>query len=139
MMRFLFLLSAGLLPGLLGCGGRDPFLAVEGVVRLDAKPLDQGSIAFTPLGVGRSAGAEIRGGRFAIEPRDGLAAGQYRVEITAFEATGRKLVDEDLAGREEAELRQIIPQRYNAMSTLEATLESQGDNRLEFELVSGSE
>ncbi len=139
MMRFVFLLSVGLLPGLLGCGGRDSFLAVEGVVRLDAKPIEEGSIALTPLGAGRSAGAEIRGGRFAIEPRDGLAAGRYRVEITAFEATGRKLVDEDLAGREEAEFRQIIPQRYNAMSTLEVMLEPQGDNRLEFELTGGSE
>jgi len=42
MMRFVFLLSVGLLPGLLGCGGRDSFLAVEGVVRLDAKPIEEG-------------------------------------------------------------------------------------------------
>lgn len=137
MIRFVLLLAGLLMPELVGCAAREQFLPVEGSVHLEGKPLAQGSISFTPLGAGRSAGTEIRDGAFVLTPRDGLSPGRYRVEITAFESTGLTVVDEDLAGREEAELRQIIPERYNARSSLEVTLESEGENRLRFELTSG--
>lgn len=57
---------------------------VQGEVTLDGKPVVAGLISFFPtqeLG-GPSGGAEIKDGKFSIETKTGLVAGDYRVEVT---------------------------------------------------------
>ncbi len=73
-----------------GCGKTDSQgrLAVTGTVTFQGKPLDQGTILFTPLDpkAGAPAGATIKDGKFAIDAQKGLAPGKYRVGISSPEA-----------------------------------------------------
>jgi hypothetical protein len=131
-----FLLWAALLLVLSGCGhnGR---MGVEGAVTLDGRPLPQGSIQFTPLpgSAGPTAGAEIVGGKFAIQPSGGPFAGKFRVEITATKSTGRKVLDIRSNAMID-EYAQYLPARYNSESRLEAEVKSSGPNRLDYVLES---
>jgi hypothetical protein len=138
MIARMFLLAGCLIGFGGGCSRQSGFLDVQGSVSLDGAPLEEGAITFSPLGSGRSAGGAIRAGRFSLSPRDGLAAGRYRVEISSYQATGSTVVDEDLANREQPVLRQVIPSCYNDESTLEAELHEGGENRLEYSLSSGA-
>lgn len=106
----------------IGCGSPTDRAAVSGTVTLDGEPLAEGTISFTPSAGGHSAGATIAAGRYAIAQADGPSPGRQRVEITAFAPTGKTIEDEDLPGRTQEELRQMIPGRYNVDSTLVADL-----------------
>lgn len=70
---------------LAGCN-RSALHSVEGVVLLDGQPLPSASIQFIPQGTGQDAtGATDDQGRFVMstnDPRDGVAAGKYKVVIT---------------------------------------------------------
>ena len=129
------LCAIGLLT-LLGCGhgGR---MAVEGTVTLDGRPLEKGSVQFSPLpgSTGPTAGANIVDGKFVILPAGGPFAGKFRVEITAVGLTGRKVLDP----RSQAiidEYAQCLPARYNTQSQLQAEVTANGPNHFDFAIVS---
>lgn len=83
--------AAFLLLNLIGCNfsGLSP---VAGVVTLDGQPLANASIQFIPQGMGRDATAGTNAqGEFVMstqEPRDGVAAGTYKVVITPPSSAG---------------------------------------------------
>jgi hypothetical protein len=120
-----------------GCGGAAgtiPRGAVEGTVTLDAVPLPDGVIRFTPTAgtTGPMVEAPITNGVFSLPKASGPCVGTQRVEILSFRTTGKKLVNE---GIESDEIVQVVPDRYNSASELTVTIAS-GANALEpFALV----
>ena len=120
-----------------GCGptsdgiDRQP---VSGAVMLDKKPLTQGSITFTPLADGPSAGGTIDQGRYSVARAEGPAQGPYRVTIVAMRPTGRKLPDpEGPPGSLAEELQNVVPSRYNTRSELTVEVKA-GGNTFDFDL-----
>lgn len=119
-----------------GCGESDVSReAVSGTVTLDGKPLPQGSILFTPLGEGPSAGGEIVDGRYTLPQHLGAGPGKYRVELNSWRPTGR-ITHDEATGMDDEHLISIIPKRYNQRSELEVEIQSDGKNSFDFELES---
>jgi hypothetical protein len=115
-----------------GCGGRQ---SLEGKVLLDDRPLELGYINFRPLSdaQGPPIGGPIENGWYSIRPASVLK-GPFRVEITALGKTGKKGLSEtgvlmDLEG-------QVLPDRYNAKSTLRVDIEPYKRNKFPFSLKS---
>ena len=121
---------------ILGCGGSDGRLAVEGSVQVDGAPLDQGEIVFLPSGStkGPLAAGEIVDGNFRIPANKGLVAGSYRVEITADRKTGKKIQADERSSDMVDQLEQYLPAKYNDSSELTAEIQSGGEP-LSFELT----
>ena len=135
-MRLSLFLSAGCFLLLAcGCGHGVPREAVSGTVTLDGKPLEQGSILFSPLAAGPSAGGEIAQGRFELIQERGPGTSNYRVEINAWRKTGHSVYDAERQAHEEM-LESIIPAQYNSQSELEVTVEPGGENTFDFQLSS---
>src|SRR5215510_5574230 len=96
--RWAWLAAGGLL--VLGClvlvlwllGRSEP--TVTGTVRLEGKPLDNGSIALIPIdgtmGLGGGGGIN-KDGKYEI--KRGLRPGRYRVEIRSSRRLGREVVN----------------------------------------------
>ena len=83
-LRKLLILGLPLLL-LAGCG-KSFEAAVDGVVTLDGKPLDTGTVAFYPLQGGPAAYSRIQpDGRYSIVTgrRGGLPVGEYAVTVVA--------------------------------------------------------
>jgi hypothetical protein len=131
-----FLLCAIVLPISLGCGhgGR---MSVEGTVTLDGRPLEKGSIQFSPLPgtKGPTAGGDIVNGKFNILPVGGPFAGKFTVQINAVGLTGRKILD-PRSNTMVDEYAQCLPARYNSQSELQAEVTANGPNRFDFALTS---
>ena len=127
-------------PLLIGCAARDGRCAVEGRVSFDGQPVEEGVIALVPApsATGPSAGAEIRDGRYAIARAGGPLAGQrYRVEITSYRKTGRRLPIVPDGPPAYDEKKNVIPEVYNVASTLAVTVEPRGGvATLDFDLAS---
>lgn len=122
----------GLIPLLVGCGdnGRP---TVQGVVTLDGKPVENGSIAFKAVdGKSPTVGAFISGGRF----RQQVPAGSMRVEITSSGRVGKKKVRSlDGSPIEIDVLEEQIPEHYNRKSTLVLDVKP-GVNQIQYDLKS---
>jgi hypothetical protein len=122
-----------------GCGrsGADRG-AVKGMVKLDGKPVEQGSILFTPIegAQGTVAGGEIKNGRYELSSKSGPAVGRNRVEIRAMRKTG-KMVPKAFAppGEMVPEQVEAIPPRFNLNSELKVEIQS-GDNTADFDVSS---
>lgn len=119
-----------------GCGSSEiPRLAVTGTVTLDDKPIDDGTILFTPMAAGPSAGSEIKNGRYQILRSRGPSPGKYRVDIRAYRAIGPATRDE-VSGQTEQPMKQVLPPRYNSDSKLEVTLVEDRADPVDFRLQS---
>lgn len=140
------LLVALPLLGLAGCGeqpaadGRT-LEALSGTVSLDGAPLPDGMIQWIPTSprAGTFVGAAIKDGKFSIDRREGLAPGNYRVEInrSVGGADASKLAAEPPGLIETADApRNLIPARYNTDSTLKAEVKAGTPNTFEFALRS---
>jgi hypothetical protein len=118
-----------------GCGNNDGRLAVSGNVKLDGKPLPEGSIEFLPIAGtgGPTAGATIEEGKYRIAAGRGLFAGQFRVKISAQRNTGRQAMDPYRGVKYDVQ-EQYLPARYNRKSRLEAVLTAEGANVFDFDL-----
>jgi hypothetical protein len=132
-----------LLPSVLllafGCGGgRQDRGAISGSVKLDGKPVERGSILFTPIEGARGsvAGGEIENGRYQLPSKIGPAIGRSRVEIRAMRKTG-KMVPKAFARPGEMVPEQIeaIPRRFNTESKLNVEIKP-GDNTADFDVSS---
>jgi hypothetical protein len=120
---------------LAGCDDGPLRLPVTGTVQLDGQPLATGSLLMTPLKSGPVAGCDIKEGRFEMPEELGPGPGEYRVEITAYRPTGRKVFDSDWNASTET-LEPIIPARYNTSSELTATVRAEEPNDFTFDLKS---
>jgi hypothetical protein len=133
------ILFSSMLPLLSGCGGvRADRGAVGGTVKLDGKPLQEGSVLFTPVeGTrGSAAGGKIVNGRYELSAKTGPAIGRNRVEIRAMRKTG-KMVPKAFGrpGEMVPEKVEAIPPRFNSKSELNVEIKS-GDNTADFDVSS---
>ena len=122
-----------------GCSGQSGRCAVSGRVTFDRTPVEEGVIVFAPAegSQGPSAGGEIRGGSYVIAESGGpLAGGRYRVEITGYRKTGRRLPEVPGGPPAYDEKRNFIPPAFNLDSTLTAEI-APGERAatLDFDLV----
>ena len=106
------------------------------MVTLDGQPLTEGAVSFQPIAQGPSAGGTIRDGRFTIERAAGPSPGEYRVEILAYQLTGRQVPDSDFPGKMTDELKQVIPDRYNTDTELTVNVSAEKENHFNWELES---
>jgi hypothetical protein len=119
----------------IGCDQGPQRLTVSGSVRLDGNPLATGSLLMTPVMKGPVAGCDIKDGQFEMPQDRGPGPGEYRVEITAYRPTGKKVYDSDFNVSTET-LVPIIPARYNTESELTATVTLDTENHFKFDLKS---
>jgi hypothetical protein len=129
------ILSLALLASAAGCQHDNSVARVDGVVRLDGKPLTSGAVRFVPE-AGRAATGVIQSdGTFTLGTHgksDGAAIGMHKVAIIAYDAAGD--------GRPAYEVRKptsksLVPERYAAVGTSKLTFEVKpGHNQAEFEL-----
>jgi len=118
--------------GATGCGGGPP-ATVEGVVRLNGKPLDRGSVTFVPVEGGAGATASIgSGGAYAARTGslEGLEPGEYVVTVQA-----RGDVIRNAKGGLPMPGKLLTPAKYTTSKTsdLRATIKP-GSNELDLEL-----
>lgn len=118
-----------------GCGEGSQRIPVGGQVRLDGEPLTSGTILMTPVKAGPVAGCDIKDGLYEMPQERGPGPGEYRVEITAYRPTGKKVYDSDFNVSTET-LVPIIPARYNTQSELTAVVSEEGSNEFNFDLQS---
>lgn len=128
----ILILVACLLP-LAGCGKGVQRQGVSGSVTLDGKPIAKGTILFTPLAGGPSAGGDIVAGRYELTEERGPGLGKYRVEINAWRAQGTTSFD-TATGAQDQLLVSMIPAQYNTASKLEREITEGRSNRLDFDL-----
>jgi hypothetical protein len=146
-IRYAVRLAIGLALGLslAGCSGEAednlPRQAVWGNVTLDDKPLERGSITFTPADVGQpgavSTGALIVDGSYSIGRDGGPTPGKYRVAILGSEAAAAPAVSE-AAGptprRSAARKNPTVPEEYNARSILTAEVKADTSNTFNYDM-----
>ena len=126
---------------------------------MKGQPIKEGLITFIPLeGTnGPKGGANIDDGKYAIPRRGALVPGKYRVEIRAFEQTGKEpgktTLKTQMFGRSveevsndpavvqglakmktEKEKQNYIPARYNENSELTRELPNETQVNIDFEL-----
>lgn len=122
-----------------GCSGLDGRCGAEGRVTFDGRPVEEGVIVLVPAAgaAGPTAGAEIRGGRYAIPAACGPLAGRpHRVEITGYRKTGRRLPEVPGGPPAYDEKVNFIPGWYNVASTLVVTpAATHGVAALDFDLT----
>jgi len=79
---------------LAGCGHQE--LGVQGTVKVDGQPLEQGTVHFESVGAKQliRGGAAVKDGAFTISPTDkGMAPGNYKVSVEGYHKTGRQVKD----------------------------------------------
>ena len=66
---------------------------MSGTVTFRGRPVDSGEVRFVPIGDARGpiGTSRIIKGKYSISARGGVVLGNYRIEIEAFEKTGRKV------------------------------------------------
>lgn len=123
----------------LGCGKGDANRGtVSGAVTLDGKPLEQGSILFTPIEgtKGVVAGGQIQNGQYRFVGATGPAIGMNRVEIQAMRKNGKMIPKPMGAPGEMVEgSEQAVAARFNSESTLKIEIKP-GENTANFDVTS---
>jgi hypothetical protein len=128
------LVLLGILLLFLGCenyGGRQ---AVSGQITLEAQPLKQGIIMFTPLdGQGTPSGAPITDGNYSVPRQNGLKPGKYLVKITAGDGKTPN-TEEEIAGPGSTNIVSVdlVPEDWNTKSKQEIEVKSSGPNKFDF-------
>ena len=117
----------------LGCGSGGPAMGqVSGKVTLDGQPLANATIEFRPR-EGRPSGATTdASGDYTLQftaHKTGVLIGEHTVKIT----TEGEIEDPETG--ETTEVPERVPAKYNAETTLTATV-SGGKNTINFELTS---
>lgn len=121
-----------------GCG-KPASMRVWGQVTWEGKPVEGGSIVFSPVEdtPGPSTGANIVDGKYDVAEKGGpRPAGVYRVEITGVKKTGKKITPPKSEGNQLVdELAPLIPPEYNTRSTLKVTISlDPKQNEIDFNL-----
>ena len=99
-----------------GCSHGPAMTKVVGVVTIDGKPLQNGSITFEPAdGRGFTAGATIENGAYEAK----APPGEKRVRITGYEIVGQKPAYPNVPNcRMRDIVKDVVPPRYNRNSEL---------------------
>ncbi len=123
-----------ILATLIGCGGKPA--SVSGIVTLDGKPLQRGTVGFTPVASGmRAAGVIDSDGKYSLSTnRDaGLETGKYTATVVSREPGPENAQGPPMPGP------YITPQHYALESTsgLKFTVEG-GSNTIDIALTSAS-
>jgi hypothetical protein len=102
--------------------------AISGKVTVDGVAIPNGSVAFEPLySGGLGGGAVISKGAYAIEKKDGLPPGKYRVRITGDDganfgvSAGKMPGDEIMPAK-----KQLVPPSWNSNSKEEIEVKNEG-------------
>jgi len=124
---------------LAGCSSNQES-TVSGKVTLDGEPIKKASMRFFPIDgtPGPGAGSNIVDGNYEVPIEKGMLAGTYRVAITAYRKTGRKIKNVEVLEGEPASLPeeiQYISTLYNSRTELTANLVA-GTNEKDFPLKS---
>ena len=135
LQRILFVVAIALLAFAAGCSSSDRS-AVKGSVKFEGDSVDQGGVAFLPLGGGDGkeqvrATGQIENGAYAFDDYRGPNPGKYRVELTWNKKTGRKVPGE--GGVMKDETVQVVPAKYNTASELVVEVK-RGANTFDFDL-----
>jgi hypothetical protein len=133
MPRSIVLLAIGCAFAITGCSRGPAMTKVAGVVTIDGRPLQKGSITFEPIdGRGITVGATIEGGSYVTE----AMPGEKKVRITGFEVVGQVPAYKNVPNsRMNDVVKDIVPSRYN--NNTELTLEvEESETTGNFELES---
>jgi hypothetical protein len=110
-LRFLIFIPAVAAPGCGDESGLPQRYHVSGTVSYNGKPLEMGTIQFTPDGPGgRAAGGTITGGAYSLttqDPGDGAIPGKYKVAVVARTSDASK-VDLKIKGATTTEAKKAI-------------------------------
>ncbi len=124
-----------------GCGGSGdglPRQALSGSVTLDGSPLKDGTIQFTPVSEGQgtalTAGGQIKDGQYSVPQEQGLTPGTYKVSIYASSGEMQQPDEATGPGAAPKVMKELIPPKYNANTTLTAEVKADGDNTFNFDL-----
>jgi len=121
----------------IGCTGTDLGAEVSGVVSLDGKPLESGTVVFAPVdGVSNNATSAVNSGgtyQLVSNRTTGLAPGKYRVAVTMYEH-----VDVKPGERSMVMPKLLTPEKYAdpSKSGLEFDV-APGSNTIDLPLTSG--
>jgi hypothetical protein len=150
----------------LGCGdstGLPPRYRVSGTVTYNGKPVEKGTVTFTPAkSEGRAAGGTIVAGSYSLttlDPDDGALPGSYKVSIIAKETDTSKVelkikkpregaqteaekkamatvYPQKVAARAAAMAKNLVPAKYSTPETSGLTYEvkDQSDTAANFDL-----
>lgn len=130
------LLLLGVSVFMLGCS-ESPNCRVSGNVTLDGQPVADGMLMFIPAGQApelKTVSALIENGQYVVERPKGLLPGTYKVAVTSEQPSGKKIEADPGSGVMIDEFVQVIPEKYNAQSTLTAEIAGDRDD-LNFELT----
>lgn len=116
-----------------GCSRGDPFerVIVSGTVTWKGQPLKEGHLHLYPE-AGTEApfsGSMIFDGRYECNNKGGVAVGDYRVEITAYEEVRTPAPPGDTYEREYVNREQFLPAKFNKKTTLKLSLKP-GEKRV---------
>lgn len=132
-----------------GCGPK--LHKAGGIVKVDGKPIDQGTVGFYPVVPGRPSMAEVQpDGTFELsylKPGDGLPPGEYKVTVVSDvwkenaaakareDSQARKMGIKDGMSMVPGELIHIVPIEYNTLDTtpLKQTV-SDSSTKFEFDI-----
>ncbi|MCI0358386.1 MAG: hypothetical protein L0211_07885 [Planctomycetaceae bacterium] len=123
-----------LICALVGCGEETGGkLAVSGLIKLKGQPLDAGSIQFEskPPAPSCFTGGEIKDGKYAIPPGQGLLPGTYTVRISAPENVA---APSEPGGEIAPPVKDRVPPEYNVNTTLTFEAKSGTSNTYDFEV-----
>jgi hypothetical protein len=110
---------------------------ITGRVTLDGRPVEHGSIVFSPIdGVrGIAAGGKILDGQYHLPAVTGPAEGRNRVEIRVARKTGKMIPKGLGTGKTIEEQAEAVAARFNAHSTLTFEVKA-GENTADFAVAS---
>jgi hypothetical protein len=120
---------AGLLAALAGCAG-DNMADVSGTVTVDGTPAERGSVTFIPAdGKSPTAGAEIKGGKYAAR----VPLGTSKVQVRVPKVAGKKKLYNTPDSPVQEVLEESLPAKYNDKSELTFDVKA-GTNEKNWEL-----
>ena len=122
----------GTLACFLGCGSGSN-LTVTGTLAIDGKPVEKGTVSFTPMvsGQGEAVTTEVIDGKFVAR---GVPKGFSRVLFIARQETGKSVTNADPAeGSTHPEVIDLVPGSYRNGIEIELT---QSNEPLNFNLTS---
>lgn len=135
----LSIVAISLLPlSLSGCSEQtDGRVPVAGTVNLGGNPVEAGTIEFHPKdSSGAHSGAMISQGKFEIAAIQGPRPGKYEVRV--YVGDPKQIVEPEPGLPGDSSRRpapkQIVPDKYNTKSTLEADIGDKGAKDLKFDL-----
>ncbi len=127
--------------GLSGCGSGSATTEVFGKVTVAGKPIEDGDITFQPSeGSGFTSSGKITNGEYRLSGENGLLQGTYLVKVNAYRESKNKNnmigAGLDMPPLPEGEVQkdQVLPEKYNAKSTIEKLVVPSGKSELEHNL-----